>query len=119
MADSVRRDKVIERRLATGVADNQIDCLVVAIREKGRPRVGGERLDVARAVVFLVLARLLVLLENARQIVLGVERRDDARLRMGAHRLAIGVELRLGVLDERSVGHQRIQRLAGLGIRLG
>ena len=118
VADAVRRDEVVERGGAAGVGDDRVDRLVVAVGEERRTRVRLKRLDVARAVVFLVLARLLVLLEDAREVVLRVEARHDARLRMGPHRLAVGVVLRLRVLDKRAVRPQRVKRAARLRIGL-
>ena len=100
-------------------ADDFVYRPVVAVGEKRGAGVGLERLDVAGPVVFLVPAGLLVLLEHSVEIVLRVERRDDAGLRMGAHRLAVGVEAGLFVADERTVRHQPGKGLRGLRIRLG
>ena len=119
MADAVWRDEVVQRLAAASVGDDEVDRLVVAVGEERGTRVRRKRLDVARAVVFLVLPRLLVLLQEAGEVVLGVERGDDASLRVRAHRLAVGVELRLGVAHERAVGDERVEGLARLGIRLG
>ena len=69
------------------------------------------------AVVLLVTAGFLVLLENACEIILGIESCDDTRLGMGSHRLTVSVELTLTFLHERSVGHERVESLAGLTIR--
>ena len=108
VADAVRRHEIVERSLRTGVGDDEVDRLVVTVGEERRTRVGRQRLDVTRAVVFLVLARLLVLLQNTGEIVLRVKGRDDSGLRMGTHRLTIGVELRLSIANQSPIGDQSV-----------
>jgi len=119
VADAVGGNEVVERRGAAGVRDDQVDRLVVAVGQERRARVRLQRLDVPRPVVLLVRARLLVLLEDAGEVVLGVEGRDDAGLAVCAHRLAVGVELRLRVAHERAAREKPVEGLLRLRVGLG
>ena len=92
MPNAVWSREVVQRRIRAGGGHDGVDLGVVLVGEKGGTGVGMQRLDVPRAVILLVLARLLVLLEYSGKIVLRVERCDDAGLRVIAHHLAIGVE---------------------------
>ena len=119
MPDAVVGREIVERRLGASLGHDRVDRGIVLVGEKRGTRMRLENFDVARAVILLVLARLLVLLQDARQIFLRVEGRDDARLRMVAHDLPIGVEARRVVLDERTVRTKRIKGLAGLRVGFG
>ena len=63
-----------------------------AIREEHRARLRAQLDHVPRAVVLLVHARVLVLLDDAGVVVVQAEAAGDARLHMPAHRQAIDVE---------------------------
>ena len=91
---------------------------VVLVGEEGGAGVGMQRLDVPRAVILLVLARLLVLLEYPGKVVLRVERCDDAGLRVIAHHLAIGVERGHCVLHESAAGTETVKGLLRLSVSL-
>ena len=82
VTDAVVGDEIIERLVSAGRRDDLVDSLVVAVSKKRRSRLSGKRLDMTGAVVLLVTAGFLVLLENACEIILGIESRDDAGLGM-------------------------------------
>ena len=111
-------DEIIERSVLACFLHETVDTGNIAIGQKRRTRVSVKNLDMASTIVFLVLAGLLVLLENAIKIIAGVEDGNDASLGMIPHLLAISVELALRFFYERTIGHQSIERLACLCIRL-
>ena len=119
VSNAVRGRKVVQGRTRAGGGHDGVDLGVVLVGEEGGAGVGMQRLDVPRAVILLVLARLLVLLEYSGKVVLRVERRDDAGLRVIAHHLAIGVERGSVVLHESAAGTEAVESLLRLGVGLG
>src|SRR5438105_6657305 len=62
MMKIVVRDKVIKRRIVSqSLSDERVDLFLGPISQKHRPCLGPQHQDLARAIVFLVAARALVL----------------------------------------------------------
>ena len=76
VAYAVLRREVVDGRGALRRSDDRVDAGIGRVREEHRLVVRPELVDVARAVVFLVGARLLVLLDDVR-IVFGHGRAPD------------------------------------------
>ena len=119
VAYSVRRGEVVERR---GLEDGRAqrgDIGTAAVGEKDRLRVGLEREHVPGAVVLLVLPGLLVLPDDVVLVVVDVDAAHDPGLRPPVHDLAIEVERRSLLADERPLGLEAVERRPGLGIDPG
>ena len=118
VSNAVGSRKVVQWRVRAGCGHDGVDLCVVLVGEEGGAGVGMQRLDVPRAVILLVLARLLVLLEYSGKVVLRVERCDDAGLRVIAHHLAIGVERGSNVLHESATSTETVEGLLRLDVSL-
>ena len=124
VADAVRGDEVAERGLRGLGLDEGVDRGEVLVAEEDLAGVGARLEDVARAVVLLVLARLLVAQDRAGGVVVDRAAGDDGRLRRAAHRLAVEVERRRLLADEAPVADERRERPLRLrvdrrGVRVG
>ena len=76
---------------------------LVAIGEKDGAGVGAQRVDEPRAVVLLVPARPLVLLDEPGVVVVDVADGDESPLAVRAHLLLVKVEARAGLAHEHAV----------------
>ena len=88
------------------LGDKFIQCGDGAIGQEHRAGLRVERFNVAHAVVFLVRAGELVLLDDVLQVFLDARGGDEADLRVTAHDLAVKVEARLRVLLERALSDE-------------
>ncbi len=98
---AIRRHKVVDRLGLRHARGHGIDGWRRRIRQEHgaglRPQLG----DVARAIVFLVAARLLVLLDEPRVVFVHRVARGQAGLLVLPHPQLVEVERRLGLLQHR------------------
>ena len=95
-----------------------------AVREEHRPRLRRQRLDVAHAVVLLVHARQLVLLDGAGEIFFTARHGHDADLRMRAHHLPVEIKTRRAILPQCALRDELLQiffpaRIHWRGVEIG
>ena len=105
---------VIRALAGGGFRDDGGEFRVVLEGEEDRLDVGVLDADVDHAVVFLVLAGELVLLDDAGGVVVGMGAEDDAELGALAHGLGIDIVHRLRVLDQPALCPPGLEVLHGL-----
>ena len=121
VAHAVRRDEIKQRVRPHDAIDDVVDLPRVAIGEKHRSGLRADCEHVARAIVFLVGTRLLVLLDQIAIVFIDRETGGDAALHVAPHAQAIDVEARDVLDDERRLVPERRERVRGLivgGIRM-
>ena len=92
VSDAVVAHEVGERRGLLDSGDQAVDLGAVAVQQEHRTGLRVQLPDVAGAVAFLVLARLLVRLDRLAEVVVHGAARDHAALRVMTHDLAVQVE---------------------------
>ena len=117
--DAVRRDEVVLRRGPLHRLDLAIDALACEVREEHRLVVRRERLDVAGAVVLLVRARLLVLLDDVADVLLHRGAGDEAGLPVGPHLLRVHVEARRRLPPQHPPARELVEVPLRLLVHLG
>ena len=116
--DVVLGPEVVQRLALHGLGDGCVDGVVAAVRQHHGLSVGPLLQQVARPVVFLVGASVLVLEDHVGVVLGGGHEADDAGLRPPVHDEAVDVEARHGVADEGLGGGQRAERLGALRVDL-
>ena len=96
-------DEIIFRSLGHRLGHDLVEDVVVLVSEEDRFDVGVLDADVDHSVVFLVLARQLVLLDLAGSVVIRVGAEDEAVLRPAFHCLGIYIVALLGITLEPSL----------------
>ena len=96
---SARRE-VVERLRPRHARRDVVDCLARAIGQEHEARLRAQLGDVARAVVFLVLARLLVLLDETALVFVDRKAPAEPGLLVRAHPQPVDVERRLLVSSQ-------------------
>ena len=114
MAETVDRSDEVILRLRLSVAVAEVDeGLVVAISEEHRLDVGVVDANMLHAVLLLVTAGELMLLDHAIHVVLHIGAHDETILRVAVHRLSVDVVVILLVLDEPSLLLEHLEVLLG------
>ena len=90
----------------------------VGIRQQHRAGLGGQRLDLADAVVFLVGAGELMLADAVAVVVGDRSGGHEAGLDMLAHGHPVGVIARRRIADQDAVGDQPVEIFRGFGVNL-
>ena len=90
----------------------------IAEAEEDRLGVAARREQVPRAVVLLVGPRLLVLADLAGPILRDLDAADEPELRLAVHHLAVEVDRRLRVANERALLDHRLQVAVGDAVDL-
>ena len=101
--------------------DDLVDLPRVAIGEEHRSGLRADRQHVARAIVFLVGTRLLVLLDQIAIVFIDRKTGGDAALHVAPHAQAVDVEARDVLDDERRLiakGRERVRGLIVGGVRM-
>jgi hypothetical protein len=106
MAHVVRRLEIDRRSCRRRAYRNPIDVIRRAVGEEYRTGLRAHRDHVARAVVFLVAPRALVLLDDVAIVFVDREARRQAQLRVVSHAQAIEVDARLVVDEERGLAQR-------------
>ncbi len=117
VSDAVLGDEVVERGARRDRGDSRGGRGGVAKRQQHGARLGAQFRDVPGAVVFLVLARALVLDDHVAAVLVHRECPGQARLLVVAHAQAIDVQPRRAVLHE-DAGPERLERLPGTRVDL-
>ena len=116
VADAVGRGEIVLGLRFDELGDESVDGGLIAVGEEHRAGAGAEGVDQAGAVVFLILARLLVFFDEVGVVVLDVAGGDEAALHVGAHLLLVEVEAGLGLADE-GAGLLELEEIGvGLGV---
>ena len=69
MMNMIVGHKIIKRRVVSQrFSDERVDLFLGPVGQKHRPRMGAQHQNVARAIVFFVAARALVLANNRRVV---------------------------------------------------
>ena len=97
---AVRRGEIEERRGLRRGFHQRVDLRSRFESEEDRFDMRGERGVEADAIVLFVRPCLLMLLDQARSIFVGMADGGDPGLRMAAHDLAVEINLRRGLADE-------------------
>ncbi len=108
-------DRVVS---ASPACDEVIRHRRVGIRQEHRSGLGGQRLDLADAVVFLVGAGELVLADAVAVVVGDRGGGHEAGLDMVAHGHPVGVVARRRIADQDTVGDQALEIFRGFGVDL-
>ena len=107
VADAVGRGEVVQRLAAVDLPRQRVDRAIGAIGQKHHAGLRPKLDDVARAIVFLVAARALVLLDDVRLVLVEREAAGDAGLLVRAHAQSVQVQRRGLVEHERRALAQR------------
>ncbi len=105
--DAVGGREIVERRGGRALRHRARERVAVAEREQHWPALRARLDNVARAVVFLVGPRLLVLLDQAAVVFVDRKAGGDAGLLVTAHAQPVEIHGRTRLLDERRL----LQRL--------
>jgi hypothetical protein len=114
--DPVGRDEVVGRRTGAHAVHDLLDLLPGAVGEEYRLGVRVGLGDVARPVVLLVPARVLVLLDEVPLVLAHAAQADDAGLDVAPHPLLIDVETGGRVAREDRVADQPVKVLTPPGV---
>ncbi len=101
MPHAVARLEVVQGRPRRGALDGRVNGGGRDVGQKDRPCLRLDLDHVARAIVFLVAPRLLVLLDHVAVVLVDGEAGRDPGLHVIAHLQAIEIRARLVVHDER------------------
>ena len=93
-----------------------VDLVFGRVGEEDRLDIGIVHAHVLHAVLLLILAGQLMLLDDARHVVLDSGADDEAVLRLPIHRLGVDVVVLLGVLDEPALVAESAEVLSSLSI---
>ena len=104
--------EVVERRVGRDRACRPVDSFGGRVGQEHDAGLRAQLDDVARAIVFLVAARALVLLDDVALVFVDREAAGDAGLLVLAHPQPIEVERRRLVRDERRLLAERREILA-------
>ena len=122
----VVRAEVVDRRVGGDRAAQAVDFVRRLVGQEHDAGLRAQLDDVARAIVFLVAPRALVLLDHVLLVLVDREAARDAGLLVAAHAQAIEIERRFGILLQRRLLPQRREILArsvvdlrGVGIGAG
>ena len=107
-------DEVVLRRCCCDAGDERIEHGIVGVGEEDRLEVRVVDADVLHAVLFLVAARQLVLLDDAVHVVLNSSSHNKTELRLAVHRLRIDVIHLLAVLLEPALVLELLEVLGSL-----
>ena len=109
---AVGGSEVVERWRSETAGDFGVDFRRAAIGQEHHTRLRPQLDDVPRAIVFLVAARTLVLLDDVLLVLVDRETGGDADLLVRPHAQAVEVHRRRVLDDERRLRAQRRQVLA-------
>ena len=103
----VGRREIDDRLALRHLGDDPIDVGGRAIRQEHRPRLRAEREHVLRAIVFLVAARALVLLDDVAVVLVDGEARGETGLDVAPHLQPVEIDARLVLHDQRVFPERR------------
>ena len=107
-------DEVILRLCCCDAAHERIEHSIIGISEEDRLEVRVVDADMLHAVLFLIAARQLVLLDDAVHVVLYSRSHNKTELRLAVHRLRIDVVHLLAVLLEPALVLELLEVLSSL-----
>jgi len=88
----------------------------IAIGKKDRAGIRAEGIDEAGAIILLILARLFMLLDEVRIVILDIAYGHEATLDMGTHLLLVKIETVFSLTHQGSLALQLEEILLGLCI---
>ena len=116
VADAVLGGEVVLGRAARALLHQRGDGRRGPVREEHRLVVAAQLVHVPRAIVLLVRARQLVLLDELGVVLRHARGGHHARLHVRAHPLPVQVEARLGLLHQPPRLPELLEVLAALGV---
>ncbi len=118
VAESVRSHKIIFRLPGSNLSDHTLKHLIVGESKKHRFDIGIIHLHMLHAVILLVAAGQLMLLDNSVYVILHISGNHNTILRATVHGLGIDIIVVFIILNKPPVAAERAEILHSLVIHL-